>query len=209
MKYWKKLLSLDENRIPKQAYEKVKRDLNNINGWGYKLKRMLDLGGFSNVWLDQGITNMNSFIKEFKLRLIDMNWQDWHAKLTEKDRFSTYRLFKEDHNREEYLNLITITKFRRAFTRTRLGIIDINGNKKFRNPLADSKCPFCVNEETELHLILVCPSYDQLRTKYITKHWNQGNNPTLKDLLACTQQEKVQDLAMFLLYALKRRENLI
>ena len=209
LKYWQKLLSLDENRIPKQAYEKARRDPNNTNGWGYKLKKMLDLGGFSNVWLEQGTTYMNSFIKEFKLRLIDMNWQDWHAKLTEKDRFSTYRLFKEDHNREEYLKLITVTKFRRVFTRTRLGIIDINENKKFRDPLADVKCPFCATNETELHMILVCPSYDQLRTKYVTKHWNQGTNPTLKDLLACSEQEKVQDLAMFLLYALKRRENLI
>ena len=209
LKYWQKLLLLDEDRIPKQAYEKVRRDLNNINGWGYKLKKMLDLGGFSNVWLQQGTTCMNSFIKEFKLRLIDMNWQDWHAKLTEKDRFSTYRLFKEEHNREDYLKLITITKFRRVFTRTRLGIIDINENKKFRDPLADRKCPFCSVNETELHLILVCPSYDQLRIKYIIKHWNQGNNLTLKNLLACTQQEKVQDLAMFLFYALKRREHLM
>ena len=209
LKYWKKLLLLDATRIPRQAYEKTKKELTNIYGWGYKLKKMLDNGGYTNVWLEPDLTNMNSFIKSFKQRLIDINWQDWHAKLTEKDRFSVYRTFKVDHNREEYLNLITVTKFRRIFTRTRLGIIDINGNKGFRNPLANRTCPFCNVIETELHLILFCPSYNHLRDKYITKHWPNLNNVTLDELLNCPHQNKLQDLAMFLCYALRRRENLL
>ena len=155
------------------------------------------------------MANMNSFMKSFKQRLIDINWQDWHAKLSEKDRFATYRTFKADHNREEYLNLITVTKFRRIFTRIRLGIIDINENKKFRNPLAVRTCPFCTENETELHVIFSCPSYNSLRTKYINKHWPNPNNVSLEELLNCSQQDKLQDLAMFLLYALKRRENLL
>ena len=209
LKYWLKLLLLDETRIPRQAYEKSRRELTNTHGWCYKLKNMLDKGGYSNVWLDQGTVNINSFVKSFKQRLIDINWQDWHAKLTEKDRFSSYRLFKADHNRENYLSLITVSKFRRIFTRTRLGIIDINENKKFRTPLADRTCPFCNENETELHLILYCPNYDLLRAKYVAKHWPNRNNITLEVLLSCQQQDKLQDLAMFLFYALRRRENLL
>ena len=209
LKYWRKLLLLDLTRIPRQAYEKTKRELTNTHGWSFKLKDMLDKGGFSNVWLEQDIANLNNFVKSFKQRLIDMNWQDWHAKLSEKDRFRTYRTFKTDHNREEYLNLITVTKFRRIFTRTRLGIIDINENKKFRNPLANRTCPFCNDNETERHVILFCPSYNQLRVKYVTKHWSNPNNTTLEELLNCSHQDKLQDLAMFLFYALRKRENLL
>ena len=209
IRYWFKLLNLEETRIPKQAYQKVRREIGNKHSWGYKLKNMLDKGGYSNVWLDQRVENINSFFKGFKQRLIDMYWQDWHSKLMERDRFSIYRTFKEDHNCEEYLKMITVTKFRRIFTRTRLGIIDLNENKKFLNPLISRKCPFCETNETELHFILFCPTYTQLRDKYITKHWPHVNNLTLKDLLSCQEQENIQDLAMFLLYALRRREQLL
>ena len=209
IKYWIKLLMLDDTRIPRRAYEKVRRDVENKHSWGYKVKNMLDKGGYSNVWIDQRVENINSFVKGFKQRLIDMNWQEWHNKLMEKERFSTYRSFKEDHCCEEYLKMITVTKFRRIFTRARLGIIDINENKKFLNPLVSRKCPFCDTNETEIHLIFFCPTYTQLRDKYIFKHWPQPNNLTLHDLFSCQHQDSVQDLAMFLLYALRKREQML
>ena len=36
LKYWGKLLTLEDNRIPEQAYEKIKRNLENQHSWGYK-----------------------------------------------------------------------------------------------------------------------------------------------------------------------------
>ena len=170
IKYWHKLLELDALRIPRQAYEKVKKDLSNTFNWGYKLKKILDEGGFSDVWLNQGQIHINSFAKSFKQRQIDIFWQNWHSKIVEKERFSTYRQFKTNHQQEDYLNLINISKFRRIFTRTHFGIIDINTNKKFTNLLASNRCPFCRIEESEIHIITSCTKYEQLREKYIQKH---------------------------------------
>ena len=209
IKYWGKILLLPQERIPRQAYEREKNELRKVNGWGNNLKAIIERNGFGNVWLDEGSNNFTGFCKAFKQRLIDQFWQDQHAKITSKERFAVFSSFKEDHTRESYLENITITKFRRVYTRARFGIIDIRHNAKYKNPEANTDCPFCREEETLDHLLLECPSYQSLRSKYIGKYWISLNNTTVKDLLGSPYQEIQQSVAFFVYYALRARDQLV
>ena len=121
-------------------------------------------------------------------------------------RFVTYLGFKEGHDRELYLENIRVPKFKRVLTRFRFGITDIRGNRRYTNPQANRACPFCLQEENELHFLLYCPAYNNIRLKYITKYWITLNNATLKDLVANDNEDIVRSVATYIYYALVFRD---
>ena len=209
IKYWAKLLQLPQERIPRQAYEREKAEMNKVNGWGHNLKKQLEENGYGNVWLSEGVNNFNTFCRAFRQTLVDQFWQNQHAKLTSKARFTLYNSFKEDHNRENYLDNITITRFRKTLTRARFGVVDIKANAIYSNPEANTTCPFCAEEETMYHLLLKCPTYNGIRNKYLERRWITLNNIKVEELLGSQHQEIQQSAASFLFYALQLRDNLI
>ena len=91
----------------------------------------------------------------YKKRQIDCFWQDQHREMEESRsrRFVKYLSFKEGHEREGYLSDIKIPNYRRALTRFRFGVIDIRGNRKYTNPQASRKCPFCIHDEDKIHFL--------------------------------------------------------
>ena len=207
LKYWLKLQEMEDNRIPKQAYMRDEKEMHiNTHSWSREIKNMLERNGYGYIWINKGTMFTRSFLKSFKQRLVDQFWQEWHQKITEKDRFTTYSSIKEDHNCEKYLSNINITKFRKIFTKLRLGILDLNNNKKFYDKNAETKCHCGYEKEDELHFLLDCPSYAFYRSKYITKHWPDRDKVELKDLLSNLDEEKKQDLAMYTFYSCRRKE---
>ena len=109
-----------------------------------------------------------------------------------------------------YLKEITVTKFRKIFTRLRLGILDLQCNKTLYDEKINTLCKVCKQEdEDELHFILRCPGYTYLRQKYILKHWPDISKISLNDLLGTQDNEQIRDISMFTYYATKRKEYLI
>ena len=209
LNYWYKLLQLEDNRLPKLAYIREKQEMTKTQGWATNLKRCLEQNGYADRWIYENTNNMNSFIKRFKQRLIDCFKQNWHDKLMNSDRFASYRIFKNTHQREDYLKYIQIAKFRKTLSRLRLGIVELHVNNRFLNPEATTECPFCANQESEIHFLLNCPSYNNLRAKYISKYWITLNNVSLYDLLQNPNEDITKGVAMFSFYALKFREQQI
>ena len=210
IKYWFKLNEMQDSRIPKQAYFRQERELNTENSWAKGVKDLLESNGYGYVWLNQGVYQKRSFLKSLRQRLIDQYWQQWHEKVEGKDRFKKYRQFKGAHGDEPYLREITITKFRKIFTKLRLGIIDLQCNKTFLDANIDTKCKVCnQGVEDEKHLLFDCPAYDYLRQKYIYKHWPQSQYINVPDLLNTHDNEKLKDISMFTFYSLKRKEYLL
>ena len=210
LKYWLKLNEMDEERLPKQAYNRAEKELDAEKSWGNNIKELLEKNGYGYVWINKGVMYKNSFLKSFKQRLVDQYWQEWHTKINEKDRYKKYKEFKESHLEEPYLKLITVTKFRRIVTKFRLGIIDIQTNKRYNEIEADTKCPMCKQQnEDEMHILMKCPSYIYLRQKYIHKHWPETEHFTLEQILNTQDEEKLKDLSMFLYYSMRRKEYLL
>ena len=70
-------------------------------------------------------------------------------------------------------------------------------------------CPFCDELETEIHFLIKCPIYAKLREKYIYKHYRNYNIPALLFLLQNDNKFVTRDVAMFIFYAFRSREELV
>ena len=209
LKYWLKLQEMENDRIPKQAYLRDEKEQDShTNSWSKAIKCMLEKNGFGYVWLNKGTPFHKSFIKNFKQRLVDQFWQEWHSKIQERERYMTYKNIKNNHEREKYLTTVNITKFRKILTKLRLGLLDLNNNKKFYDKEADTTCHCGQDKEDELHFLLHCPSYAYYRDKYIYKHWPKTDNVQLKDIIDNENEEKNQDLAMYTYFSMKRKEHI-
>ena len=216
IRYYFRIKELDENRFPKQAMY-MERQMMNVrqgtNGnfesrhsWLASIKICFETYGFADVFL--GITNVGDvkrFCKIFKMRMIDCFQQDWHNKLTSSERFNMYCSFKDSLLQEYYLSCITISKFRSALTKFRLGINDLNVNNRYRNNT--QLCPFCENVENETHFLLQCYKYDALREKYIWKHFDNRVHVNVVIILQKDNVHFIRDIAMYIYHALKLRED--
>ena len=72
--------------------------------------------GFGHVWIEQGVGNINMFIRIFKERLTDNFVQSRDDEIQNSFRANTYKLISI-FNSKDYLDFVTIRKFRYAFTR--------------------------------------------------------------------------------------------
>ena len=206
-KYWLKLLALEEYRLPRQAYNRELRELEKENGWGKLLQEHLINNGFRNIWEDQDWGLAQTIWRGFKQREIDNFWQNEHAGMEESRsrRFTSYLSFKEGHDREGYLGDIRVPKFKRALTRFRFGVNELRANRRFTNVQANRQCPFCVQEENEIHFLVQCPAYNELRVKYLMKYWITLNGVALKDLVSSSNPEITKSVATFIYYATLHR----
>ena len=146
------------------------------------------------------------YARVIKQRLTDQYKQQWHTDLESSDRYTTFRTFKHEHKREGYLTEIKVTKYRKLFTRLRLGITELNNNKKYTQPDKTRICPFCSEIEDEEHFLLICPKYNSLRHKYISRHWISLNAVQTNDLLNDHYPHISLSVALYIDRALKRRE---
>ena len=107
VKFWFRLLHMDATRILYQAYRMlVSLDSDGKCNWVTKLRQLLRETGFCYVWLTQGAGDELHFIRIFRQRLTDINFQEWVAGLNASSRFDFYREFKTALNAETYLDCI-------------------------------------------------------------------------------------------------------
>ena len=89
-----------------------------------------------------------------------------------------------------------------------MGICEIGVNKRYQpTNIVNQNCPFCKhNLENEYDFLFNCPLCSDIRLKYI---------PTLTDgfslqaVLTDHNSDNMRNIAMFIFYALKRREEVI
>ena len=106
--------------------------------------------------------------KQNKTKTIERFELLWSTKISDSDRFSTYRIFTSVLQAEKYLNDITIKKLRNVLIRQRLGINELGITKRFKPESVNKTCPFCPDVlEDEFHLLFTCPVYADIRHKYL------------------------------------------
>lgn len=205
LKYWFRLLEMDQNRLPKQAYMMLfKLDENGKRCWVTEVREILSKCGFHYVWLQQGVGSVSSFIQSFKQRLIDIFKQEWLGTIQERDRYETYCSFKTAFGEEKYLTALDIYCFRSALAQFRLGVLPINNNihRFSENPISRN-CVFCENiVEDEHHFLFVCPLYSDLRTRFL----NCSSALAVSNVLRWKGTNKCRSLSKLIFYAIKRRK---
>lgn len=208
IKYWFRLLQMDEKRLPWQAYQMlVKLDENGKTCWATSVREILCQTGFYYVWLQQGVGDVSSFVRAFRRRLVDMFTQEWSQTIRDKDRYEIYRSFKAMLDCESYLSYIDIYCFRVAFTQVRLNVLPINNNlHRYSVLVNDRYCPLCNNcVEDEHHVISVCPLYADLRNRFLQKESTQPS----KKLLEGSNRTLTLMVAKFVFHSMKRRKSYI
>jgi len=208
IKYWIRLLNMDQNRLPKQAYMSLlSLDSNGKNCWVTQVRELLCKNGFQYVWNNQCVHDVRGFLASLKQRLIDTFLQDWHASVRDSDRFALYRSFTDDFFSYDTISDIDVFCFRKSLSQLRFGVLPINSNRyRYSKNEADKMCPFCLNvTEDEIHFIQHCPVYSGLR-----KNTNLDIcDIPLSNLLNRQYLQLTSVMAKFTFLALKHRHRLL
>ena len=109
------------------------------------------------------------------------------------------------HQKEKYLDSVTIKKFRDALIKLHLGICEMGVNKRYQpTNIVNQNCPFCKNNlENKYHFLINGPLYSDIRLKYIPTF---TDGFSLKSVLTDHNSNNMRNIAMFIFHALKRRE---
>ena len=90
-----------------------------------------------------------------------------------RNKLRLYKLFKSSYNVEEYCTLTLPLSHRSAFSKFRLGVAPIRiETGRYEGLIEENRtCPFCLskNVENELHVILECQIYNDLRDSLLSK----------------------------------------
>ena len=207
VKYWLRLISMNENRLCKQAYNRlITLSEQGSNNWVTKIKHVLESNGFGIVWLFKGVGNDMLFLRDFKFRLIDCYKQSWHANISNSDNFSTFYSFKSLIFKESFLSDDSLNKaLKTALIRFRLGVSQINSHRyKFYQNKNLLKCPVCkAASENEFHVLFECHAYNDLRNKLPINITSNKNIQSMITLLKSNEYRLC--LARYLLDMFSRR----
>ena len=207
LKYWFTVLSMTQDRLPRQAYDMlVSLDERGKQCWVSAIRDMLCRAGFGVVWLQQGVGNVKSFIAVFKQRQIDMYIQEWNETVENRERYANYRSFKTIFCQEMFVNVLTHHQFRGVYAMLRAGMLPINANlARYKNEPNRQNCPLCNAVEDEKHFLFVCPLYAILRSKYKITPTEQNLDGNLIALMANYNKNIISSTSFFVYNALKLR----
>ena len=217
IKYWLKIIQLDDIKYVKKIYDLLYSQLDirpNKKSWVSDVRDILQSLGFNDVWLLQGVGNVDIFINVIKQRANDVFVQNWFSELHSSTRARSYLLFA-DFKLQKYLKCINIDKFRIALSRLRVSSHRLENetgrwNKPIAIPFHDRKCKHCSILEDEFHFILECSLYTALRKKYINKYfWKSPNIPKFIELMQSENEIETRNLSMYILKAFELRNNIL
>jgi len=167
IKYWLKILNMDEYRYPHKVYQVMLRTVYTNKSWVSKIKTMLMGCGFENEWKNQIVENERSFVSLFRERMTGKLRTDWEEDINVRSRFAMYRHVKHIHEQESHLYCLDKNIFRDIYIRFRLGISDLYSYKcVYRSDISPTLCRTCKEiDEDERHFFLHCPALQDLRCK--------------------------------------------
>ena len=215
IKYWLKLLNMPQYRLPKKCYNMLMLyDKNGHTNWVTSIRKFLFSKGFGYVWDNQYVDSNDSFIFELTRRLKDIYIQEWFENMSLSSKCLYYRMFKCTLEQETYLSVVNVKKFRIALSRFRCSSHDLYiESGRFRAIDREKRiCKLCDQSviEDEYHFLLICPVYNQLRNIYIKNYYSvHPNHHKFVALLSNTKKNILQNLSMFVYYAMKFRTEYI
>ena len=211
VKYWLKLITKDVHCYPRKAYNMLfNLHLNNSRNWVSEICYVLYKYGFGTVWENQGVGDISSFISEFKNRLIDSYTVEWKEKLSTREYFTFYSSIKHSLTLSHYLLHVNHVQARSALARFRMGMSELRSRSlRYNSPLPNTpvNCPSCTDViENEVHFLLVCPLYSDIRHQYIPEKFTRRPSlAKLSILLASVNQNLCANVALFIYHAFKAR----
>ncbi|RUM93601.1 MAG: hypothetical protein DSZ28_07615 [Thiothrix sp.] len=209
VKYWLKILGMPLSRYPRKVYQMLLSRNTEGENWVTVVKAALIRYGFEQEWSRQIVHDDRALIRILRQRLIEEFDNEWSRKLVERPRFALYATFKTDRCLETYLRVCTLQHFRNTIIRFRLGISEISVHRyRYRDDVHSLICPSCQEEEEdEIHVLLQCPVYEDLRVKHLGDERNPPNVNTFVKLLSAKNESTIKCVISLLHSVMKRRND--
>ena len=178
IKYERRLKDFDANTILHQCVTE-NHTMKRKNCWQQNITSILQYSTQNNLILNDNIDIDHSDVI-YNLQTMLKNW--WHIKLFDDtkspqygNKLRTYRLYKDQFQKEEYLNILPHKVQRCKMTQLRLSChkleIEVGRymNKKDRLPPSLRTCKLCNLKtcEDEQHFISECPLYNKVRHTFM------------------------------------------
>lgn len=212
IKYWLKVLKMPNDRYVKKCYSMLSHmpSINYFN-WASEVEKLLCHNGFAYVWYDQHVDNEQLFLSLFSQRLKDNYLQQWYSNIEACSKLKLYRYVKTSYDKEHYVDVLNIRKFRHCYAQFRTGCHDLEIERgRYKNlPLDGRVCRVCSDNviEDEYHFILKCIEYADIRTCYIpSKYYTRPSIHKLHILLASNNDTTIRNIAQFIYHAFMRRK---
>ena len=177
--YWAKLCTGNDVKLSSVLYKLIytKTLLNNFKStWLLCVKQILDECGNSNVFYMRENFNILWLKRCIRRRILDRFLQCWKSEIFNSPKGLSYRIFKEEWNFEEYLDLldrkdrINYCKFR-----TTNHHLLIEKGRWFSIERNNRKCVYCDRNDLgdEFHFLFVCQSLNIVRKQYLNTYYRK------------------------------------
>ena len=206
LKYWFKILTLPNECLIRSCYNMLcKFDEAGKHTWVTKVKHILLSYGFGHVWYNQGVENVNVFLKEFKQRLLDCEIQDWAGCKSQMPKLYYYNMYKTLYMPELYLYMNISTKLKASFAKFRMSNhnLEIEIGRQTKVDYEDRLCKACgklnlISVECEYHVIMKCHLYHEIRRKYLSQFLNTGSLEDFINLMGSNNPETLLSLIIYI-----------
>ena len=202
--YWAKLLHGKNSKISSLLYKLgyIHNSENRVKiTWIEKVKNILDNCGLSNIWSPQSFPNIKWIKSKVKLTLTDQFKQNWSSTLQNSPKALNYRIYKENLQFENYLNILSkkdaliLCRFRTCNNN-----LPIETGRWHNIPRENRVCQKCNLREIgdEFHYILNCKALTLQRKKcLLTKHIANRNIITFSEIMSSKKQSFLRKLCTF------------
>ena len=173
--YWIRLSHMSDTRCNKKIFLYcVNAHGPGCKNWCFRvLNNYAKIGCYNKANVNIPIVK-NSFLNEVKEQSVSHFILDWNTSINSErgrsnvggNKLRTYKLFKQSFETEPYCKIILPRSHRSAFSRFRCGVapIRLETGRYERLSVSERVCPFCANVvENELHVMLKCPLYNDIR----------------------------------------------
>ena len=174
LKYWCRIMNMDNNRIVKNTYlELYKLSGDGHYTWCSLVKSMLSDHKRDHIWNAQSVVNIREFtnnVKEYEHSRFIEKWKQDIKDSVAHPILRTYKLYKKEFQFEPYLLEMHSNDLRKAIARFRLSSHSLRiETDRYLKPKPDVQkriCIYCDKGEVddEIHLITSCPFHEQYRT---------------------------------------------
>lgn len=168
LRYWNRLIKLDPNRLTKHIF-KWDYDLR-LNNWSAEIHTILQSIDCCNIF--DSVEEIDLNLARGKLQ--ELQSEQWRKEIENKPKLRTYKIFKQEFGKENFLGLNLERSERSFLAKFRCGILPLRiESGRYKGEEVEQRlCQVCQNDEVEdeKHFLFSCEAYSELRTvlfKYI------------------------------------------
>ena len=208
---------MEDSRLIKKVYLWDRSCL--VNNWNRDLKRLFKEIDKEFLWnVDARMVDMKDLLEHAEKSLMHTVKEQWKKDLNSQSKLRTYKLFKENYNVENYVEINLPRNLRSGLARLRSGTLPIRVKTgRFEQlPINERLCKICNQNmvEDEYHFVFECVAYDVLRIMFlnhVTKLYPDFMhlNKESKWRTILTDKRLIPQMSHFIINALEKRSNML